>query len=126
MESTNKKTILIVEDDAVLLEMYQIKFQNEGFTVEIAADGEAGLAKAQTAHPDIILLDVNLPKMDGFSVLKAIKANTALQSIPVILLTNLGQEQNVQEGLSMGAADYFVKANLTPGEVVEKVKTLLT
>ncbi len=122
---TNKR-ILIVEDDEFLLSMYSTKFEIEGYDVIMASDGEMGLEKAQKEKPAIILLDIMLPNMDGFDVLKRLKANKETSSIPVILLTNLSQKQDVEQGLSMGADDYLVKAHFMPSEVVDKINRLLS
>ncbi len=122
--SINKK-ILIVEDDEFLLSMYSTKFEIEGYDVAMAGDGESGLQKAQKEKPGIILLDIMLPNMDGFDVLKKLKADRATSNIPVILLTNLSQKQDVERGLSMGADDYLVKAHFMPSEVVDKINRLL-
>lgn len=102
--------------------MYVTKLTMEHFQVELATDGEAGLKKALSVHPDLILLDVLLPKMNGFDVLKNIKVDPALANVPVIMLTNLGQKTDVNQGLDLGAADYLIKAHFMPSEVVEKIK----
>lgn len=122
--SINKK-ILIVEDDEFLLSMYSTKFEIEGYEVVMASDGEMGYNKAQKEKPGIILLDIMLPNMDGFDVLKKLKADRATSAIPVILLTNLSQKQDVEQGLSLGADDYLVKAHFMPSEVVDKINRLL-
>lgn len=123
--SSKKVCVLIVEDDTTISSMYQQKFTMEGFDVVLAGDGEAGLAQAQTANPAIILLDIIMPKMDGFATLQALKAQDATKNIPVILLTNLGQNEDVDKGTKLGAIGYFIKTQLTPSEVVEKVRTAL-
>ncbi len=122
-----KKTIkvLIAEDEEVLLKMYLTKFKNEGFEVYGATNGEETLKLANEIKPDIVLLDVIMPLIDGFSVLKKIKENEKTKSIPVLLLTNLSQESDMKEGLKLGAIDYLVKTNFTPAEVVKKVKEIL-
>ncbi len=117
--------VLIVEDDNMLSEMYAAKFKAEGFEVETAFDGQEGVDKAKIVKPDAILLDVIMPRLDGFGALEAIKAEKSLAKIPVIMLTNLGQEEDVARGNKLGAADYFVKANQTPSEIVDKVKKLI-
>lgn len=119
--------ILIVEDDAVLLKMYGRKFTKEGFEVAEAGDGEEGLAKlAAGPAPDVVLLDVMLPKMDGFAVLAKIKENPATKNIPVFLASNLGNaQQDKDRGLQSGAADYLVKSEHTPAEIVAKIKTAI-
>ncbi len=117
--------ILIVEDEPMLADMYATKFSMEGFAVEKGYDGVEALRKARAVKPDIILLDIIMPKLDGFSVLKELKSDAHLQSVPVILLTNLGQDDDVEKGKKLGADDYFVKANHSPQEIVEKVRALL-
>jgi len=121
----NKTKILIIEDEEMLVNMYESKFLTEGFQVLKAFNGEDGLALALKEKPDLILLDIILPKMDGFLVLKSLKEETPTKNIPIILLTNLGQDEDINKGKAMGANDYLVKANLTPSEVVEKVKEIL-
>ena len=123
---TNTKTlVLIVEDEKMLAEMYATKFAMENFTAETANDGIAGLEAAKRLHPDMILLDIIMPKMDGFAVLKELRKDPTLKDTPVILLTNLGQDEDVKKGKELEATDYFVKANHTPAEVVVKVKQVL-
>lgn len=120
-----KNKILLVEDDAFLISMYVTKFELEGFVVLTADDGEKGLAMAAAQQPDIILLDIMLPKMNGFDVLKGLKKNKETEKIPVILLTNLSQQSEVERGLSMGAQDYLIKAHFMPSEVLDKIKKIL-
>ncbi len=117
--------ILLVEDDSFLLSMYSTKFELENFEVLIAEDGEKGWNFAQSEDPDIILLDIKLPKMDGFEVLKRLKEDKGTADIPVILLTNLSQREDRNKGLEMGADDYLVKAHFMPSEVVSKIKELI-
>ena len=119
-----KINILIVEDDVFLADLYKTKFTLDGFEVYMAYDGEKGWELAQKKSPDIILLDLVLPKMGGFSVLENLKADSKLKDIPVILLTNLSQKADVEKGLQMGAVDYLIKAHFMPSEVVTKVKKL--
>ena len=114
-----------MEDDAFLTNIYQTKFEMEGFKVSVADNGESGLADAKKKKPDVILLDILLPKMDGFMVLEKLKADETLKGIPVILLTNLGQKDDVEKGLQLGAVDYLIKAHFKPSETVEKVKKAL-
>jgi DNA-binding response OmpR family regulator len=117
--------VLIVEDDAFLANIYKTKFEMEGFKVSTSENGEAGLSDIKKKKPDIVLLDILLPKMDGFAVLERLKADNEAKNIPVILLTNLGQKDDVQKGLEMGAVDYLIKAHFKPSEVVEKVRKIL-
>ena len=117
--------VLLVEDDAFLANIYKTKFEMEGFKVHLAENGEIGLKEAKKKNPDVILLDILLPKMDGFTVLEHLKEDDELKSIPVILLTNLGQKDDVEKGLALGAADYLIKAHFKPSETVDKVKKVL-
>lgn len=117
-----KSKILLVEDDTFLAGMYVTKLTMEHFDVLLANDGEQGLEQAKKQQPDLILLDILLPKMNGFDVLRGLKADVKLKTTPVILLTNLGQKSDVQEGLDLGADDYLIKAHFMPSEVVDKVK----
>lgn len=119
------KTILLVEDDEMLHTMYTQKFQKEGYEVLSGYNGAEGVQMAEEHKPAVILLDIIMPKMDGFVALKKIKKNEVTKDIPVILLTNLGQEEDIRKGKELGAADYFIKANHTPQEVVDKVKEVL-
>ena len=121
----SKKKILIVEDDSMISSMYQTKFEADGFEVFIADNGVIGLELAKKEKPDIVMLDVILPQLDGFSVLEEIKKDQATKKIPVIMLTNLGTEEDKIKGEKMGALDYLVKASLTPGQVSEKIKKAL-
>lgn len=121
-----KKTILLVEDDTFLSGMYVTKLSMEGYDVQLAADGEAGVREIKAVLPDMVLLDILLPKKDGFAVLKEIKQDAKTKHIPVIMLTNLGQKDDVDKGLALGAQDYLIKAHFMPSEVVEKVKKYLS
>ncbi|MFA7653740.1 MAG: response regulator [Candidatus Magasanikbacteria bacterium] len=126
MSINEKMHVLLVEDDAFLSQIYQKKFEMEGFKISIADNGEKGLSEARKKKPSIILLDVLLPKMDGFVVLENLKNSLETKDIPVILLTNLGQKEDVDKGLAVGAVDYLIKAHFKPSEVVDKVKKVLS
>ena len=122
----DKKTkVLIIEDEKMLVDMYASKFNKEGFEVEEALTGKQGIDKAKEINPDIILLDIIMPEVDGFAVLKELKNNQKTKNTPIIMLTNLGQDEDIEKGKKFGAVDYLVKANLTPREVVGKVKKIL-
>ena len=121
----SKKKILLVEDDSMISSMYKTKFEAEGFEVFIADNGAVGLELTKKERPDIIMLDVILPQLDGFSVLEQVKQDETTKNIPVIMLTNLGTEEDKKKGEKMGALDYLVKASLTPGQVSEKIKQAL-
>lgn len=125
MPKNKTLNILIVEDDVFLADLYKTKFALEGFKVNVAYDGEKGLEMAIKNLPDIILLDLVLPKMSGFDILKEVRSNNKSKDIPVILLTNLSQKSDVEKGLKLGADDYLIKAHFMPSEVVEKIKKLI-
>lgn len=116
------KIILVVEDESALQKAMSDVLTQEGFEVASAPDGEAGLRLAQEKKPNLILLDLILPKMNGFEVLEALKKDTATRSIPVIVLTNLEDMKNIQKAVDLGATTYLVKANYSLEEVLEKVK----
>ena len=117
--------VLLIEDDQFLSDIYKTKFEMEGFKITLADSGETGLAAVKKKRPDIILLEILMPKMDGFEVLKNLKEKSTTKNIPVILLTNLGQKDDVDKGLAMGASDYLIKAHFKPSETVDKVKKIL-
>jgi len=121
----DKIKILLVEDDSFLLGMYATKFEMENFKVITAEDGEKAVRLALKELPDIILLDIILPKQDGFAVLRQLKADRSTAKVPVILLTNLSQKDEIEQGLRLGAEDYLIKAYFMPSEVVEKIKKVL-
>jgi DNA-binding response OmpR family regulator len=118
--------ILIVEDDVLMVKMYQGKFEDDGFDVAVAFDGETGLIKAKEFKPDLILLDIMMPKVNGLEMLKNLKADETIKKIPVILLTNVGgNDEDAEKGLSLGAVAYMVKAQYDAKDVVKKVKEIL-
>ncbi len=117
--------ILIIEDDTFLRELIAKKLIKEGYDIVEALDGEEGIKKTGETQPDMVLLDIILPAADGFEVLAKIKSDPATAGIPVIILSNLGQKDEIERGLGAGAADYLVKANFTPSEIVNKVKSVL-
>ena len=119
------KKILLVEDDKFLSEMYATKLTASGFDVEVSFDGQDALTKIKEKKPDLILLDIVLPKMDGFELLQFLRKDDSTKEISVIILTNLGQKEEVEKGLKLGANDYIIKAHFTPTEVVAKAKKLL-
>ncbi|HKZ34845.1 MAG TPA: response regulator [Patescibacteria group bacterium] len=125
MADTDKKKILVVEDDFFIRDLYEKQLQLSGFLVVGASDGEQGVEKTKQEKPDLVLLDIMLPKMNGLDVLKNIKSNPEIKETRIILLTNLGQESVIKEGFALGAEGYLVKSAYTPSQVVEEVKNLL-
>jgi DNA-binding response OmpR family regulator len=121
----SKKTILIVEDDKFLRDLMNQKLIREGFDTAEAVDGEEGIIKIKEVKPDLVLLDLILPGIDGFEVLTKVKEDPTLSAIPIIVLSNLGQKDDIERGLQLGAKDYLIKAHFTPGEVIEKIKNIL-
>lgn len=119
------KKILIIEDDKFLRELIARKLEKEGYEALEAVDGEDGFKKIKTDKPDLILLDLILPGVDGFEVLSKTKEDITLAQIPVIILSNLGQKEDVDRGLKLGAIDYLIKAHFTPGEIIEKIANAL-
>jgi len=119
------KKILIVEDDKFLRELIAQKLLNEGYEISEAVDGEKGMKSIQGGKPDLVLLDLILPGMDGFEVLSKMKENPVLAGIPVVVLSNLGQKEDIEKALKMGAKDYLIKAHFTPGEIIGKIKGVL-
>jgi len=117
--------ILIIEDDRYISKMYQLKLSLDGFDVVVADNGRIGVEKVKEFRPDIILTDILMPEMDGFDVIKAVKADEELKSTPILIMSNLGQEDHIQKGLELGALGYIVKSQYTPSKVVEKIKEIL-
>ena len=117
--------ILIIEDDKFLRGLIAQKLKAEGYEVIEAAEGREGLEKVKKEKPNLVLLDLVLPGIDGFEVLKKIKEDPSTSFLPVIILSNLGQKESVEKGLKMGAVDYLIKAHFTPTEIIEKVKNNL-
>ncbi|MEK7649918.1 MAG: response regulator [Patescibacteria group bacterium] len=114
--------ILLVDDDDFLLDMYSVKFKEEGFLIDVASSGADALDKLKKGAYDVVLLDIVMPALDGFEVLTRIKKERLAEKAIIIILSNLGQKEDIERGLSLGAHDYVIKAHFTPREVVEKVK----
>lgn len=116
------KVLLLVEDDEFLSDIYKMKFSQAGFEVCYAENGEVALQMAKQKHPDVILLDLMMPVKDGFETLKELKADPELKHIKVIVFSNLGQDKDMIEVMTLGASDYLVKSNISFDETVEKVQ----
>ncbi len=120
------KKILIVEDDRFLRELISKKLNaEEEYNIVQAVDGESAIEKIKEEQPDLVLLDLILPGIDGFEVLSKVKNDPELMKTPVVILSNLGQKEEVNKGLELGAIDFLVKAHFTPGEIIKKVKKFL-
>ena len=119
--SDQPRRILLVEDDRFLRKAAETTLKQQGYTVITAADGEEALRVAHSAPPDLILLDVIMPKLNGFQVLDALKKDPTTAHIPVIILSNLGQDRDVQQAMEAGATAYFIKADLSLQALVQRV-----
>jgi len=128
------KTILLVEDDPFLIDIYTTKLKETGFNVELATDGYACLSKIKEKNekgeqgkvwPDLVLLDIVLPQIDGWEVLSALRKDEKLKNIKVIVLSNLGQREEVEKGNSFKVVKYLIKAHFTPSEVVEEIRKVI-
>lgn len=117
--------IVVVEDDKFLRELIVQKLTREGYQAVGAVDGEDGVEKISAEKPDLVLLDLILPGMDGFEVLANIKEKEELKDIPVIILSNLGQRDDVERGLKLGAIDFMIKAHFTPTEIIAKIQRVI-
>lgn len=118
-------SVLIIEDDKFLRDLLVIKLKKEGFKVLEAVDGMDGLEKTRGEKPSIIILDLIIPGLDGFAFLETLKKDPVISAVPVIVLSNLGQREDIDRAKSLGARDYMIKAQLTPIEVVERIKMVL-
>ena len=123
--STKKVKVAIIEDDLAIVQMYRTKFENEGYEVSTAPDGAAGLELIESFEPDIILLDLMMPNMNGLDMLGKLRSQPGGREAKVIVLTNMGDTETATKVYKMAADDYIVKAEMTPKEVAERVKALL-
>lgn len=121
----DKAKILVVEDEEILLTALKEELITGGYEVEGAVDGQDGLDKVKTFKPDLILLDLVMPKMDGMEMLQRLKGDNEMRDIPVVILTNLSDYERISEALSLGAMDYLVKANYKLDDLLDKVKTVV-
>lgn len=119
--SEKEKKILVIEDDRFISEVYLAKLSQEGFQTTLVNSGEEAVAKAREEDPDLILLDIFMPKMSGMDVLRMLKEKDDTRNIPVVMLTNATEEEYIDTAMGMGASDYLVKSNYTPDEIVHKV-----
>ncbi|MDO8260634.1 MAG: response regulator [Candidatus Magasanikbacteria bacterium] len=117
---SDTKKVLIIEDDTMISSMYKTKLEQDGYAVVCADNGSEGLEKAKVENADIILLDVIMPQLDGFTVLEEMRGKMGIK-VPIIMLTNLGTEEDRAKGEKLGATDYLVKASITPSQVSELV-----
>jgi len=123
--SENSKTVLIVEDDSHISKVYEIQIKREGFNTTIARDGEQAIEFLKTENFDLIILDLMIPKKDGFSVLEEIRKNPKFLNIPVLIISNLGQKADEIRAIELGATEYLIKIDHSIQEVINKVKSYL-
>lgn len=124
-ETLNKKTILVAEDDPFYSNIYKFKLNKEGYTVFTATNGDEAIKIAKEHKPDLVLLDLIMPIKDGFETLREFKQDPSLKDVRVIVISNLGQDEDITRTKSMGAQDYLVKANMSIQEMMDKVKSYL-
>jgi CheY-like chemotaxis protein len=117
--------VLFVEDDASVAQMYRLKLELDGYSVEVAGDGIAALEKARALHPDLIFLDIQLPKLDGLAVLDELRADPATQHIPVVILSNWDEKELVERGARLGALDHMIKSQTTPARLSRRLQDWL-
>ncbi|MEK7542323.1 MAG: response regulator [Patescibacteria group bacterium] len=119
------KKILLIEDDPLLIDIYSTKLKQSGFEVSVVEQGEKALLAIESERPDLVLLDIVLPHTDGWDILSQVQASEELRTIPVVVLSNLGQKEEIEKGLNLGAVKYLIKAHYTPSEIVEEVIKLV-
>lgn len=119
------KKILIVEDDPFLIDIYTTKLKEVGFLVDVATTGEEALNKIKEKKPSLMVLDIVLPHVDGWEILKRVKTEKNSKDLKVIILSNLGQKEEVEKGMKLGAVKYLIKAHYTPSQVVEEIKKII-
>lgn len=117
--------ILIIEDDPTISQMYRMKFETDGFDVRMASNGKIGVDLVKSFKPDIVLLDIKMPEMNGAEALDKIRKTDEGKTVPVVVLTNLGEEEAPQEMRSLGIHSYIVKVNYTPRQVVAHIKSVI-
>lgn len=115
--------VLLIEDEKEVAELYRLKLSLDGYSVEVAENGEEGLKKALAARPELIFLDIKMPGMDGFEVLKHLRANKLTKDTPIVILSNFDEQEMIEKGLTLGANEYLIKSQFSPGEISAKAKT---
>lgn len=121
----DKKVILIIEDDTFFQNLISKKLVNEGFEVLVASDSRQALSILEEKKPNLIILDLILPVLDGFGILSIVKKDEKTKDIPVIILSNLGQKEEIERAIALGAVDFMIKVNFTPEEIVRKIKSII-
>ncbi|OGY23488.1 MAG: hypothetical protein A2172_04720 [Candidatus Woykebacteria bacterium RBG_13_40_15] len=124
-ETEEKIKILLIEDEREVAELYRLKLSLDGYDVKIAENGRDGLDKAFSGQPELIFLDIKMPGMDGFDVLKELRASSKTKNTPVIILSNLDEQELIEKGLTLGANEYLIKSQFTPEGISNKIKDWL-
>ena len=114
--------VLLIEDEPEVLELYRLKLTLDEYNVVTASNGKDGLKKAVDESPELIFLDIKMPEMDGFEVLKKLRSDTKTKNIPVVILSNFDEQDMIEKGLSLGANEYLIKSQFTPEEISSKIK----
>ena len=122
MEQSDDVQVLLVEDDATLADMYRVKLERDGYTVRVAADGEQALGMLTADLPDLVFLDIRLPRMDGLAFLERIRAAERTKNLPVVIVSNYSEEELVRRGLQLGALEYLIKSQTSPGQLSRGVR----
>lgn len=117
--------VLIIEDDNLIAKIYSTRLSQDGYEVKVADNGKDGLGLIKTFKPNVVLLDIMIPKISGLEILKIIKKDAHTKNIPIIVYSNLGKDDGIKQAKALGASEYIIKANLTPHQVVEKIKSYL-
>lgn len=125
MPDIQQKTILLIEDEPLLANLLKQRLEKDGFKVLLARDGEEGLKTLREIKPDLILLDIILPKISGFEIMETLKSNIEFQQAPIVIISNLGQDTDIEKGQALGAVGYFIKAKISIEELVVQLKRFL-
>jgi len=126
MPDQDQKHILLVEDEPLLGNLLKQRLEKEGFLVMLARDGESALSALKTEKPDLVLLDIILPKISGFELMEKVQADPTIQKVPIVIISNLGQESDLERGQALGAVGYFIKARISMEDLVGQVRSFLT
>src|SRR5215831_16209646 len=121
MEQSDEVRVLLVEDDTALAQMYRVKLEKDGYTVRVVGDGEQALSVLAEDLPDLIFLDIRLPRMDGLTFLERLRASQRTRNVPVVIVSNYSEQELVSRGLQLGALDYLIKSQTTPGQLSQGV-----
>jgi CheY-like chemotaxis protein len=126
MDTGTAPYILITEDDVMLRDMYKMRLEAEGFKIDTANNGLEALKKIKAQKPDLVLMDIMMPVMDGLTALKKIKSDPEMKNVPVVIMTVLIQEEKRKQGVELGAEDYLIKSETMPQDIVTKIKSIIT